>query len=91
MKLKYLQTQISADSVLAQPFATLMNAIIMKWFNQPTMRQEDVNKLIKHGLDQAKFLSMLEPISWNNVFCQELQDPNLMLWWFKSGNQKVPF
>ena len=56
------ETQIFADSVLAQPFATLMNAMIMKWFNQPTMRQEDVNKLIKHGLDQAKFLSMLEPI-----------------------------
>ena len=28
------QTQISADSVLAQPFATLMNAIMMKWLNQ---------------------------------------------------------
>ena len=27
-----------------------------------TMRQEDVMKLIKHGLDQAKFQSTLEPI-----------------------------
>ena len=26
------------------------------------MRQEDVNKLIKHELDQAKISSMLEPI-----------------------------
>ena len=50
-----------------------------KQATRPTMRQEDVNKLIKYGLDQAKFLSMLEPILWNNVFCQELQDPNLIL------------
>ena len=28
------QTQISADSVLAQPFAILKNAIMMKWLNQ---------------------------------------------------------
>ena len=28
------QTQISADSVLVQPFATLMNAISVKWLNQ---------------------------------------------------------
>ena len=40
------------------------------------MRQEDVNK---HGLDQAKFLSTLKQILKNNVFCQELQDPNLIL------------
>ena len=44
-----------------------------------TMRQEDVMKLIKHGLDQAKFPSTLEPILRNNVFRQELQDPNLIL------------
>ena len=44
-----------------------------------TMRQEDVNKLIMHGLDQVKFPSTLEPILWNNVFCQEVQDPKLIL------------
>ena len=41
--------------------------------------KKDVNKMIKHGLDQTKFPTMLEPILWNNVFCQELQDPNLIL------------
>ena len=80
------QTQISTNSVLAQPFATLMNAITVDWIIQmedlewsenkqwvktsQMMRQEDVNKLIKHELDQAKFPSMLEPILWNSVFCQ---------------------
>jgi hypothetical protein len=43
------------------------------------MRQEDNMKLIKHGLDQAKFPSTLEPILRNNVFRQELQDANLIL------------
>ena len=28
------QTQISAVSVLAQPFATLMNATVAKWLSQ---------------------------------------------------------
>ena len=69
------QNQISADSVLAQPFATLINAITVKWLpngrhglkckqaKSQNTRQEDVIKLIKHGLDQAKFPSTLEPIS----------------------------
>ena len=30
----HYQTQISADFVLAPPFATIMNAITVKWFNQ---------------------------------------------------------
>ena len=66
-------------SGLAQPFATLMNAITSKWLIQmedmdwsvnkqqvkqwdKKMSTEDDNKLIKHVLGQAKFLSTLEPI-----------------------------
>ena len=69
------QTQISTESVMAQLFATLINAIMAKWLKpngrhglkckqatSGTARQDDVNKLIEHGLDQAKFPSTLQPI-----------------------------
>ena len=38
------QTQISADYVLAQLFATLMNAIMVKWLNQTEDMDWSVNK-----------------------------------------------
>ena len=43
------------------------------------MSQEYVNKLIKHSPDQEKFPSMLEQMLSNNVFSQELLDPNSIL------------
>ena len=80
------QTQIFADCVLAQLFATLMIAITVKWLNETENMDWSVNKqLVKRWektcqqIDQAKFLSTLKKKLRNKVFGQELQDPNFIL------------
>ena len=81
------QTQISADYVLAQLFATLMNAIRVKWLNETEDMDWSANKqLVKRweknmstNWSSEIFINVKKQFLWNKVFSQELQDPNFIL------------
>ena len=51
----------------------------LKWKQAESKTRQDVKKFIKHSLDQAKLPPCVEPILWNNVFCQKLKIPILNL------------
>ena len=65
------QTQIFADSVLAQPFATLMNAMKKKWLNQTEnfSTKSPCKENINWNIQKAHlFLIMFTQYSYFQIF-----------------------